>query len=569
MVTNGVIFCLDVEAEELRAYEGLAHTSAVFPVKSFGTWSTQGIMNRNDWISVTTITSGNRITVTLNDWEIATIMDVQVRPLLGGSGINTGSIAFGGPEGWLSLYRNLLVKDASGNVLYENDLLSGNKNRTLADFQVGTNTVACMIDGAKRDRATFGGDLFVSGRGVAYSGLDMEAVSGSIELLVSHQTSEGYLGNLCPIQAPVHRGNEPPPTYAFYSMTYALLLVVAIKDYWLHSGDDEILGCLPAAERLLYFAESHEMPSGLIEVPPNMSMHWYPLGGPVFGASGTMNLAYYDAMNAVRAMTSNGYRKIQISAKMEILKKNILAHLWDSKKGSVRMGIALPPDGICQDTNGYAVTLDVVENSDKCLSHLTCSPESMPVAFRGLQHWDQTGVVSPYATGFAAEALFARQRGPEAIQLIKNVWGPMADTSNPNYSGGHWEAMTAEGKPFGHDTSLMHAWSSWPVFLLPQYVVGVKPLEPGWRYIEVAPVLCGINYAHYHIETPQGQLEVEVNLDEALGVLCIKATLPSGTKAEIVAPQGYLIEGDSVLEGPSENDVVELRRLELQNLSLG
>ncbi|KAJ3961593.1 hypothetical protein N0V92_001725 [Colletotrichum tropicale] len=265
MVANGVIFCLDIDAEELRAYEGLADQSAVFPVKSFGSWSTHGIAKKGDWIRVSTITKGNVIAVTINDREVATIADVQLRPILGGSGINTGSVAFGGPNGWLAVYRDLAVKGA-GEVLYENSLRLEDKDRTLADFQVGTNAVACMIDGAKRDRATFGGDLFVSGRGAAYAGLDMEAVAGSIELLSSHQTEDGYLGNLCPIQAPIHTGDAPPPTYAFYSMTYACLLVVAVKDYWLHSGDDKVVRrFLPAAENLLKFAESHLKPSGLIE----------------------------------------------------------------------------------------------------------------------------------------------------------------------------------------------------------------------------------------------------------------------------------------------------------------
>ncbi|WQF89339.1 Putative six-hairpin glycosidase superfamily, alpha-L-rhamnosidase domain-containing protein [Colletotrichum destructivum] len=569
MVANGVIFCLDTEAKELRAYEGLAHTSAVFPVKSLGSWSTHGIVKElekedddDNWIRVSTITSGNRITVKINGREVATIADVQVRPLLGGSGINTGSVAFGGPEGWLSLYRNLVVRDAGGGVLYENDLLSGNRDRTLADFQVGTNTVACMIDGAKRDRATFGGDLFVSGRGVAYSGLDLGAVAGSIDLLASHQTHDGYLGNLCPIQAPLHSGDGAPPTYAFYSMTYALLLVVAIKDYWLHSGDDDVLRRhLSAAEKLLRFAESHVKSSGLIEVPPDMSMHWLPLGGPVFGASGTTNLAYYDALAAVKTMSPDGYYKMQLSAKMEALKKSIVAQLWNSDKGSLRMGTALPHDGFCQDTNGYAVTLKVAENPDTCLTHLTCAPGEMPPAFKGLQHWDRAGVVSPYATGFAVEALFARHWGRDAIQLIESVWGPMADSSGPDYSGGHWEAMTAEGKPFGHDTSLMHAWSTWPVFLLPQYVVGVRPLVPGWRRVQVAPVLSGIESARYRTQTPQGRLEVEVRSNEAAGVMYVTVTVPDGVRADIVTPPGYTIRGSGVVEGPCKKLVVELFRL--------
>ncbi|KAI8309667.1 hypothetical protein K4K61_001510 [Colletotrichum sp. SAR11_59] len=462
MVANGVIFCLDIDAEELRAYEGLADQSAVFPVKSFGSWSTHGIAKKGDWIRVSTITKGNVIAVTINDREVATIADVQLRPILGGSGINTGSVAFGGPNGWLAVYRDLAVK-AAGEILYENSLRLEDKDRTLADFQVGTNAVACMIDGAKRDRATFGGDLFVSGRGVAYAGLDMAAVAGSIELLSSHQTEDGYLGNLCPIQAPIHTGDAPPPTYAFYSMTYACLLVVAVKDYWLHSADDKVVKrFLPAAENLLKFAESHLKPSGLIEVHPELS-------------------------------------------------------------------------------------------------------STKPVAFKGLNHWDRTGVISPYATGFAVEALFSHQKGQEAIKLIESVWGPMAATSSPNYSGGHWEAMTAEGQPFYHDTSLMHAWSSWPVFLLPQYVAGVRPLEPGWTKIQVAPVLSGISSAHYEKETSSGKVEVALNVDEEAGYIGVTLSLPPGVSAELSPPPGYVHQGDATVQGPVGKKLITFQRGEIRN----
>ncbi|KAK1985720.1 hypothetical protein LZ30DRAFT_355850 [Colletotrichum cereale] len=169
------------------------------------------------------------------------------------------------------------------------------------EVQFGTNAAASMIDSAERDRITFSGD-----------------------------TSK--LGSLWLVGAPVHLEDEARPTSDFYSMTYALLLVVAIKNYWLHSGDEDVRDqCLPAAEKLLRYTESREKPSGLIEVPPSMSMHWYSLGESVFGASARANIAYYDALSAVRAMTHNGYRKFQISAKMEILKRAILAHL-DSEK---------------------------------------------------------------------------------------------------------------------------------------------------------------------------------------------------------------------------------------------
>ncbi|KAF6834527.1 alpha-l-rhamnosidase [Colletotrichum musicola] len=563
MVANGIIFCLDLDAEELRVCEGLAHQSSVFPIKSFGGWSVHGIVKKGDWISVCTVASGDRITVTINDREVATITGVQLRPLLGGSGVNTGSVAFGGPENWQSLYRNLVVKNPEGKVLYENNMQLPDKDKILADFQVGTNEVACMVDGAKRDRSTFGGDLFVSGRGAAYAGLDMEAVAGSIELLSSHQDADGYLGNLCPIQAPVHEGDEPPPTYAFYSVTYAFLLIVAVRDYWLHSGDGELVRrFLPRAEKMLRFAEEHTNASGLVEVHPGMSMHWYPLGGPVFGASGTTNLAYYDALNAVATMTFDPERRTQLSARAETLKQNLLTHLWNPDTDSIKMGMALPGDGISQDTNGYALALDIVPEPERTSSHLRCATSSKPTAFKGLGHWDKSGVVSPYATGFAAEALFARGSGRDAVDLVRAVWGPMADASGPNYSGGHWEAMTADGRPHGHDTSLMHAWSSWPVFLLPQYVVGVKPLEPGWKRLRIAPVLCWVEFAAYGNETPAGRVEVEVKVDEAGGEVLITVTLPADTVAEVAAPSGCVVKGDEVLEGPLERIVVRFLRQE-------
>lgn len=276
MVANGIIFCLDMDRLKLFAYEGLSHQASVFPVKNLGSWSIDGVVEKGTWITVVTTTISDTIEVLINGNQIASLDKIGIRPILGGD-VNTGSVAFGGPESWKAMYRNLLINDANGSRLYENDMKPDNKNRLLEDFQVGTNYVACMVDGAKRDRACFGGDLFVSGRGVAYAGLDMAAVAGSIELLTSHQTEDGYLGNLCPIQAPIYRGDEPP-TYAFYSLTYALLLVVAIKDYWMHSGDDTVVErCLPRIEKLFGFVDRHVQTSGLIEAPPGLSSTFYPL----------------------------------------------------------------------------------------------------------------------------------------------------------------------------------------------------------------------------------------------------------------------------------------------------
>jgi len=272
MVVNGLIFCLDVEAKSIHLFEGLSHLNTVFPTVDRGHWPIEAAFVEGSWFSVQIITVESSVTLKLNNSTIGRLDGLDIRPLLGGSGNNTGSIAFDGPLGHAALYRNLHVTDGNGKTMYENDLLLANKHRTMADFGVGSNMLACTIDGAKRDRTTFAGDLYVMARSIYYSTNRTDAVLGSLLLLISHQTSEGYLGNLCPPQAPLHQENDQPPTYAFYSLSYSLLLIKTVKDYWWHTGDEQFVQSLwPKLEKLLQFTHGFVDGRGLVVAPPPLS----------------------------------------------------------------------------------------------------------------------------------------------------------------------------------------------------------------------------------------------------------------------------------------------------------
>jgi hypothetical protein len=272
MVANGLIFCLDAESKTLDAHIGLSNTSGTFPSRKMGSWTLPQSMVLSDWIQIVTICKGDEVIVAIQGKEIATLDKVTVQPLLGGAPINAGSVAFGGPAEWIALYRNLTVAQIDGSIVYHNSFLEKDAERTYADFQIGTNQLACLIDGAKRDRACFGGDAFVTGRSIAYSTGDFETWRGSLQLLMSHQTRDGLLGNLCPIQAPEHETDDEPPTYSSYSLTYALLLVVSIKDYWCHSGDYSFLKkYYKKMQAQMQFAAIYVNRGGLVEAPPPLS----------------------------------------------------------------------------------------------------------------------------------------------------------------------------------------------------------------------------------------------------------------------------------------------------------
>jgi hypothetical protein len=276
MVANGLIFCLDMATKSLAAVEGLSNTDGIFPPVPRGTWMLPEL-DLTSWLKVKIAALGDNVVVEIQGEKVASVSSLNLHPILGGNN-NSGSIAFGGPAHYTSVYRSLLVQDIQGNILYKNTFSSVDKQRTLADFAVGTNQLACTIDGAKRDRACFSGDLFVMGRSIAYSTARLDAILGSITLLSSHQTSDGYIGNLCPIQAPVHEevGMEPP-TYAFYSLSYALALIVVTKEYWMQSGDfTTVKSSWEMFEKLISFAERFKDARGLIVAPPPLSSKLFP-----------------------------------------------------------------------------------------------------------------------------------------------------------------------------------------------------------------------------------------------------------------------------------------------------
>lgn len=272
MVANGLIFCVDVRRRTLDAFIGLSNQSGTFPARKMGSWTLPLSLDVSDWIRIVTVCHRDKVTVVVQDHEVVVLDGVTVEPLLGGASGNTGSVAFGGPAEWIATYRNLMVTSTDGSVYYRNDFAEKDAVRTYADFQVGTNQLSCLIDGAKRDRACFGGDVFVTGRSLAYSTGDFDTWSGSLQLLMSHQTGDGLLGNLCSIQAPEHDTQDDPPTYAFYSLTYALLLIVSVNDYWYHSGDRSFVERnFKKMQDQMRLAVRYLNSSGLVEAPPALS----------------------------------------------------------------------------------------------------------------------------------------------------------------------------------------------------------------------------------------------------------------------------------------------------------
>jgi hypothetical protein len=188
------------------------------------------------------------------------------------------------------------------------------------------------------------------------------------------------------------------------------------------------------------------------------------------------------------------------------------------------------------------------------------STKLLPAAFEGLGHWDKFGVASPYASGFALEALLTKHEPVKALGLLHQVWGAMADDKNPNYSGAHWEAMDRHGKPFNHDVSLVHGWSTWPVFLLPKHLAGLHPLEPGWKTIGVSPVLADLDEVTYEFGSVRGLIKIAILIDGSRKKGTLSLTLPVGTTGVISLPRPWKLLGCPRIPGDGDETAVSFAK---------
>lgn len=91
----------------------------------------------------------------------------------------------------------------------------------------------------------------------------------------------------------------------------------------------------------------------------------------------------------------------------------------------------------------------------------------------------------------------------EAVEFIRRHWGKMIP------SGGTWEHLI-----FQEETraSCCHAWSSHPLYHLPNLILGIRQLEPRWKSLEIAPepsLIQGKGYCR--LPLPAGELSIRWN----------------------------------------------------------
>ncbi|MCK4375260.1 MAG: alpha-L-rhamnosidase N-terminal domain-containing protein [Candidatus Brocadiae bacterium] len=146
---------------------------------------------------------------------------------------------------------------------------------------------------------------------------------------------------------------------------------------------------------------------------------------------------------------------------------------------------------------------------------------------------DVQPIQTPFHGYFLLDGLYGCGQDQRALDFMRGYWGEMLDRGATTF----WEHFgldwPREGVP-GRNPSLCHGWSAAPTWALPAWVLGVRPLEPGFRRFLVDPRPGDLEWASGTVPTPHGPVRVKWICEDAQ--FRLELDVPAGSLAEVSVP---------------------------------
>jgi hypothetical protein len=482
------------------------------------------------WHKVETTVEMTNIAVTINKVPVLRFSQTSAF---------AGSFGLGASFGHSAIFRNLSATKLTGESIYSNSLTD---ETFLSDFLMGTNPRDTTVDGSKRDRITYAGDLDIALVSSLASTNGVSYIKGTLDLLGSFQLTPGFFSPTAKIQ------QEPLSTPIDANITgligYSFNLVVAAANFYKRTGDTDIpKKWAPKVVRMLDWAHSQILPeSGLLNISNTaFGGDWNYYDAAQTGVVSKFNTIYaYALQESIRLLADGGTDTEPYLSRLDSLRKAIDKNLWSDELNAYYLSQSIE-NGFGQDSNALAILAGVTTfnhtSSDVLTTLKQLSTPMGPLAFSSQAvRSGFAKYISPYASAYHLRAALENEDSKTAMDLLKNLWAPMADPKGANYTGCFWETLDATGAPaLGKGTSLCHGWAAGPTGLLSEHVLGVTAVAPGYSEWRIAPVTLGLEWAKGRLPIPGGEITVAWNATGSI-INRLELTSPAGTVGTVIVP---------------------------------
>ncbi|KAK4542029.1 hypothetical protein LTR36_007229 [Oleoguttula mirabilis] len=397
---------------------------------------------------------------------------------------------------------------------------------------IGVGKGPFLVDGAKRDRAIWPGDLGVSGvtAFLAFGSDGLEAVHNALETVFYYQNSS--TGEF-PFAGPDTASFQSNP---FQSDTYHAWSLISMYDYAMFSGDQAWLNRHWANISGGVDFTVRNLDSAIGLQNQTQTNDWGRQGSGGFNLA--LNALDYHALLLMASLTNSSAQSHAWLSAAERLKRSYNDLLWDACAGLYRDNgtTSLHP----QDGNAMAVLYNLTANGSQVSS----------ISEKLTHNWNAIGpltpelpdTISPFVSGLEVLAHFRADQPQRALLLMQRLWGYLLDS--PLMTGSTIsEGITANGSlyyrstaGYNHDasyTSLSHGWSSAPVQVMVVEMLGLKITGLGGRTWTLRPQPAGLSDLQGGFRTVLGKFDAAVKVENDGKRIVVHLATPITSKGQV------------------------------------
>jgi len=171
---------------------------------------------------------------------------------------------------------------------------------------------------------------------------------------------------------------------------------------------------------------------------------------------------------------------------------------------------------------------------------------------------------SVYGAQFLMEALYRSGQADYAFSLLTahtdRSWSHMLDV-------GSTLTLEAWDTRFKPNQDWNHAWGAAPANVIPRLLMGVEPLEPGFRSIRIHPQPGGLKEAKLTLPTIRGSVHVQFTV--ALQKVHLGIEIPANTTAQIWVPRQGIDTTSVQVDGVKRTGRVEADSIVFDSIGSG
>lgn len=308
---------------------------------------------------------------------------------------------------------------------------------------------------------------------------------------------------------------------------YSAQWISAVWEYYLFSGDTLFLKKIyPNVKKQIEGFDRYTHTDGLVVNQPG----WWVFidhgkDKRIENKSASLNLYYYEALlgaSKIAGKLGLSQDNQLFSQKSETLKKTITKSYWLNDIGLYDDCVigGVPCNHPSRQTNYLALLFGFDFGGKEKLS-----------VNKLLFDQNMQTIITPYFNTFAVDSLFTNGYPNEAVNLLRDYWGAMIKKGATTFWETYDPKTGKETSAFGE--SLSHGWSSGPAYLLPKWVLGIKPTSANFSTFEVKPVLTDLKFAFGRIPANNGKIEVYWKAGDELE---LSLNYDFSARAEIILP---------------------------------